>query len=131
MATFTGDLLAYASKTSGNLDKIFRATCLAILRDVVMLTPVDTGRAKGNWQVTINVPAQGVLDFEDPTGVGAIAKATTFLATLEAGTTFVLTNNLEYILYLEDGTAKIAPFGMVKRTVAKYESIVANSARGM
>lgn len=129
--TFKGDLLAYAAKTGGNLDKIFRATCLAILRDVVMLTPVDTGRAKGNWQVTINVPAQGVIEFNDPTGAGVIANATTFLATLEAGTTFILTNNLEYIIVLEDGGQGREPHGMVKRTVAKYESIVASNARGM
>lgn len=128
--TFKIDLLKYAAKTGGNLDKIFRGTCLAILSDVVKLTPVDSGRAKGNWQVSINVPAQGTLDFNDPTGAGVIAKATVFLSTLEIGTIFILTNNLEYIIVLEDGGQGRAPHGMVKRTVAKYESIVAKNARG-
>lgn len=129
--SFTTALFKYAKKTGDKMDKIFRATCFAILRDVVKLTPVDTGRAKGNWQVTLNIPAQGTLNFNDPTGEGAILKATKHLATLEVGTAFILTNNLEYIIVLEDGGEGREPVGMVKRTRAKFENIVRDSARGM
>ena len=39
-----------------DLDKAFRSICLGIYKDVILGTPVDTGRARGNWQIAIGVP---------------------------------------------------------------------------
>jgi len=87
---------------------------LEVLRGVVMLTPVDTGRARGNWQTEIGVIPEGERQSQNP-----VQDGTAILATLQPFQTVYLANNVPYILYLEQGTEKMAPRAMVARTVAR------------
>lgn len=86
------------------------------LRRVVMKTPVLTGRARGNWQTTINTRPGNDLDVKsgdrDPIREGMAA-----LGRLRPGQIVYLTNNVPYIIFLEEGTPNIAPIGMVKTTI--------------
>lgn len=63
-----------------------------------MRTPVDTGRARGNWQVTIDMPARGEANVGDPVsaGRGVIDKSPAFC-------TIWITNTVPYITVLEYG----------------------------
>jgi hypothetical protein len=77
-----------------------RLVTLELLSRIVPKTPVDEGRARGNWQTTIGQPAQGEKGnfAEDP-----IAAGRAILSTLRPfGATF-LTNNAPYIRVLEFG----------------------------
>ena len=105
-----------------------RAIALEALKRIVLKTPVNTGRARGNWQVEIGSAGTQVLDVEDESGDETIAAGA---ATLERYRTqigfpaIVLFNNLSYILKLENGFSKRAPRGMVGITLSELQPEVA------
>ena len=48
-----------------DLDNWFRAITLGLYKDVIIGTPVDTGRARANWQLAIGTTPAGVLNKTD------------------------------------------------------------------
>lgn len=104
---------------------LMRAISLTGLSSLVMMTPVDTGRARGNWLVSI-----GSTDFtsddssEDKAGASTIGTGSAKLSGLKADpfTVVYLQNNLPYIEELERGSSTQAPSGMVTVTIANIES---------
>ena len=55
MAAFSIPLGRLAEKIKLDLETTARSATLDVFRAVVLKTPVDSGRAKGNWQVTASV----------------------------------------------------------------------------
>lgn len=100
-----------------------RAIALEALRGVVQMTPVDTGRARGNWQVSHDTPADGTLDVEDKGGRATIGKGAAEVAAIEPFEHTYLTNNLDYIEELEKGSSEQAPHGMVGVTATRLAMI--------
>lgn len=98
---------------------------------VVMKSPVDTGRFKGNWQVAIGTIPAGVLNVEDKSGAATIAKVQAEVLGLKAGQTIYLVNNLVYALPLEYGHSKQAPNGMVRLTIQEFNAFVERAASGV
>lgn len=136
-AQFVADISKFVDKANGNVELVCRKIALDVFRRVVMRTPVDTGRAKGNWQVTYGSAAGGVTDALDSSPKGSIGGGTetklttTALAWDPAEASIFLTNNLPYIGALEGGHSKTqAPAGMVKVTLSEYPGIVEVNARG-
>ncbi len=86
---------------------------MGVLRRVVLKTPVDTGRARGNWQVTVSSPAEGEVDVTDKRGRDTIANGKAGMADARYSGIIWLTNNLAYILSLEGGWSQQAPVGML------------------
>lgn len=93
----------------------YKRLSLEILRKVVFLTPVDTGRARGNWQLTISTPASGqVKQFK---GRDPFAAGTATLEQMKNLNVVWISNNVPYIVALERGWSKQAPAGMVAVTL--------------
>lgn len=91
-----------------------------LLAGVVMMTPVDTGRARGNWTVessgsssTPGIDSSGGQTIA--AGAGVIDRATA----KGIPPTITLANNLPYIEPLENGSSRQAPQGMVAVTMAR------------
>jgi hypothetical protein len=106
-----------------------RATCLQLSASIIERTPVDTGRAKGNWQASIGRPELSVLDTEDKDGSAALAKVRQQVQDAP-GSVFFLANNLPYIRRLEyDAWSPQAPAGMVRVTVQEFEQALAKAVR--
>jgi len=93
---------------------VVKRTALDALRRIVRRTPVDTGRARGNWQVSLGEPAIGEVPFAygpiDSKASGTIEKGKIVINTvgLGGGTGQLppivwITNNVPYILVLEEG----------------------------
>jgi hypothetical protein len=95
---------------------------LQALRGVVLKTPVDTGRARGNWFTTLTQPSARVSDNTDPSGREAIQRGTGTITSVQPFGKIWITNNLPYIQPLEDGHSGQAPNGMVATTVAEIQS---------
>lgn len=91
-----------------------------LLRGIVLKTPVDTGRARGNWQVTIGKPAKGVVG-EDSSGGSTITQGVRNLGGLGPFQVVWIVNNLPYIQPLENGHSGQAPKGMVALTLAEVQ----------
>lgn len=91
---------------------------LQALRGVVLKTPVNTGRLRGNWQTTIGIPAQGELERLSKNFGGLLnSEGLGKLALLGAFQITWLTNNLPYAEVVERGLYPNPPkFGSVVRT---------------
>jgi len=105
------------------LDKLGRALGLEIQRRLMDKTPVDTGRARGNWNASIGEP-----DFttsETTSAAATIAKASAVVRGFELseGASFYVSNGLPYIERLEEGYSAQAPNGMVRVTVAELKPL--------
>lgn len=87
------------------------------------------GRFRGNWQFSIDAPADGVLDQIDPSGNVSVAVLRTQVQSLTIGQTAYLVNNLPYAVPLEYGHSKQAPGGMVRVTLARFQQIVDEAIR--
>jgi hypothetical protein len=122
--SFEDQLRAFQVKTERNLTQVGRKVALEMFKRVIYKTPVDTGRARANWQVTIGSQASGTVEIDDKSGGATMSKATAASAGFNAGDTIYLTNNLPYIRKLEEGSSQQAPTGMVALTVQEFAAVV-------
>uniref|UniRef100_A0A6M3JNS9 Putative tail protein n=1 Tax=viral metagenome TaxID=1070528 RepID=A0A6M3JNS9_9ZZZZ len=113
-----------------------------VLRGVVGRTPVDTGRARGNWQVSIGAPKDGEVETKEKGprgeapqagGGGVFGAGRTELGALPRGRPFqvvFITNNVPYIVRLEEGWSKQAPQGMLAVTFAEVAEKIRSELLG-
>lgn len=123
MKGFSTRIRAIAVGVEVNTDALVRKVALAVDRVVVTQTPVDTGRARANWQAAIGAAPGGEVG-QYPAGAGgatgaaaaaqAIAQAQGVVAGYKGGEVIHLTNNLPYIQRLNEGHSDQAPAGFVQ-----------------
>lgn len=77
-------------------------------------TPVDTGFAAGNWQITVGTPAVGTVAIGSGVAFGGDVLAG---YKLDQGSIF-LTNNAPYVRRLNAGSSQQAPAGFVEHVLA-------------
>ena len=102
----------------GAVSQVTRRVALQVLSGVVQRTPVDTGRARGNWQTSIGRGPTSTTERLDKSGGAAISEGTAVIGGHKDFEQIQMTNNLPYIARLEDGYSKQAPEGMVGLTLA-------------
>jgi hypothetical protein len=127
--SFASDVAKFAKLTNSSLDETGRAIVLELFSSIIKDTPVDTGRARGNWQTSIGTPKDGQVtrDGEGP----ALAEAASETAKFGMGKLVWLSNNLPYIYRLEYlGWSKQSPDGMARKNVARIQSIVRKAVAG-
>ena len=73
------------------------------LRELVLNTPVDTGRARGGWIVSLTVPSDRVSNAKDGKGGGTVAKGDAKVQTAQPYQIIWMSNNTEYIRILDQG----------------------------
>lgn len=101
MGRFSDQVANFASGTKVEIDRRVRGVTLGLFRGVILGSPVDEGRFRGNWQTSVGQPAEGTLDQVDKSGAAAIAA---ILANMGgAGSQTWMTNNLPYSEVLEFG----------------------------
>lgn len=111
-----------------NLDKLGKGLALEALKRLMEKTPVDTGRARGNWNVKRKKPDHSTSDNTDQTVTLTKGEATIdgFELSKEA---LYLSNGLPYIERLENGYSAQAPEGMAKLTVRELQPVAQRIAR--
>lgn len=124
---FEADLDQFRLQALAAIEQTFRDVVILIGESLVNLSPVLTGRFKGNWQFTIGAPANSSLITTDPEGDATIAKLVAAANALEPGQVAYIVNTLIYAIPLEYGHSKMAPNGMVRLTIAEFERIVAEA----
>lgn len=126
--SFSSDIEKIAKKLNQSIESTVRATALELFGSIIDGTPVLTGRAKGNWQTSINEPITSIVDRTGETE--SIAELKNVAGGSIAGKILWLSNNLPYIRRLEfDGHSSQAPAGMVRINVSRIKSIVSNAAK--
>lgn len=120
---FGDQIAAFSEKTEEKISVAVRKISLELFSRVILKTPVDTGRARANWQVAIGGAPDGTLELEDKSGTATISAATATASGLRAGDVIFLVNNLPYIQRLEDGYSGQAPAGMVGLSIQEFQQI--------
>ncbi len=92
-------------------------------------SPVLTGQFRGNWQSTLNTPAQGMLPTFDATGAAGLRQAFINVDKYKLGDTIHIRDFVPYGPKLEDGYSRKAPDGFLFITVAEWPQIVSIAAR--
>jgi hypothetical protein len=121
---FAEDISKWTAKTQAKVETAVRKIALDVFTEVILMSPVDTGRFRGNWQVAIGSIPTGTLEIDDKAGTATIAKADAVVLGLEPGQTIYLVNNLPYAIPLEMGSSDQAPGGMIRLTVQRWKPIV-------
>lgn len=135
------DIKAFALKTNGKHEKIVRGTTIALFRAVILDTPVDEGRLRGDWQATVGQPASAPSGKADKSGSSTISEMEGNVP-LQVGIETHLVNNLPYCEVVEngdyngptelvtaDGYSEKAPQGMVKKNVDRFQKLIDEQAR--
>jgi hypothetical protein len=126
------------ARANGKVDLVIRKATIELFGSVIKMTPVDTGRAKGNWQCTVGERASSQTERLDGSSLGSTNGSSAFadvVATVpNAGQIVWLTNNVPYIQKLEydppgKGGSTQAPGGMVRLSIRRFGSILKEVAR--
>jgi len=127
---FTLQLNEEIADTEEKIEDAISLIAMDSLRGVVMKSPVDTGRFRGNWIVSKNAAKKTSSQVTDKNGGQTITKGSGVIDTFDMNTDsrIIIQNNLPYANRLENGWSKQAPNGMVALTVAemqrKYRNIL-------
>lgn len=122
--SFTGDLKRFTDKAPEEVNQVKRSVSLELLSSVIRDTPVDKGRARGNWQTDLGQAKGSVIERDDESGSAATNEAAQEIGKSELDDPIFMSNNLPYIEPLENGSSSQAPEGMVKRNFARIQRII-------
>lgn len=116
-----------ALQVADGVDKVVRTAAFKVDQAVVMATPVDTGRARSNWIASIGAPTgdtRGPLSPGSKLGLGETNNAQASINAAKAvidsrrfKQSIFITNNLDYIGKLNNGSSKQAPKNFVRKGV--------------
>ena len=123
-----------AKNIEGNANLLVRRVSYAILEELAIRTPIDTGMAKSNWIVTINKQTIAVIE-PHYFGIHGSTNTQTIKTVQERGKyaiqqykngdTIYIQNNTPYIDDLESGKgSKQAPNGFVRQSIARANPII-------
>ncbi len=127
---FVLNMIEMRAKSVEAFRRIPMAIALQAYAAILRKTPVDTGRARGNWFVSAARPKVDTFTVENTTPVSSQpALAASALADYKAGDPIFITNSLPYIRRLEYGWSDQAPHGMVRPTIAELNQIFGQAAK--
>lgn len=137
MADFAIQVSKWGQKALHEVEGLRKAVILSLFTSVILDSPVDTGRLRGNWQVSSGSPVSGEVNVVDKSGKVSILKVEELLSRgdLTKDQAVYLTNNLPYAYAVEfgdysgptekvrgDGFLKQSPQGMVRRNALRISN---------
>lgn len=124
--SFKSDIDRINDRITSALDRSIRAATLQLGTAIIKETPFDTGRARGNWQTSIGSPVSG--ETARLGAAGSIAELSNQTGAM-IGDVLYITNNVPYIYFLEYGSSQLAPEGMVRRNIQKFNRVLVAKIR--
>lgn len=125
--SFSSDIKKATEKYKKGYNKVVNESLFKLSRSVVFMTPVDEGRAQGNWFASLDGFNTNVYDETGPQ-FSQIENITDGAA----GSVFYLINNLPYIGKLEfEGHSQQAPTGMVRVSLENFQLFLDESAKNL
>lgn len=127
--SFSAQIQQFADETMDRADSIFRDVVMSMAGVIVRLSPVDTGKFKGAWRLSIDGYDTAVPETPDKQGSEVLAKMLTEIGNLTFGQAAYLQNNLPYAVPLEFGHSQQAPSGIVHIAQAHFQQLVQQAIR--
>lgn len=113
----------FEAKTIDKMGRAARKITLDAFSGCIMMSPVDSGRFRGNWQTAVGSAPSGTVELLDKEGNTVIAQVSGVVDGMQIGDVIYMVNNLPYAEPLENGWSDQAPNGMVKLTVQRFQPI--------
>lgn len=127
LVKFNADIKAFAQLLDVNQADITRRIAMELWVRIIgnfegRRHPVDTGRARAGWalsigEMTTTAPPEGIGTSESPA-----PPPNADFGGIDGHQVVYILNNVEYIEALEDGHSKQAPNGMVRLAIIEVES---------
>ena len=127
MANFSQQISRFSKKAGKNMATVQRKIAFDLSKKVIEETPVESGRAKGNWLPSIGSPSGDTIGVVSESV--AIGKVKLVADSISGDKTYYLTNNLPYIRPLEYGHSPQQPAGWVRLAVQRFNSIAKKAAK--
>jgi hypothetical protein len=124
MGKFSVNVSKWAKTTGQTLEQTVRAVEMEMFSRIIVRSPVDTGRFRGNWFVDQRLQTENT----DKSGATTIAKMTQDVLASKVGGVTSFINTLPYSERLEFGYSKQAPAGMLRLTAAEFGAVVDDEA---
>lgn len=115
---FNLQLSEFIPKAEKEAAKIVRLIALDLYSRITLRTPVDTGRARAGWALSVNAPSNWV----PPEGLGGVQPVQSDISGFNLDQVIYIVNNVSYVVYLENGSSDQAPAGMVRISLAEIEA---------
>lgn len=142
MADFFDLINEFVEETEVKIDDILQTIVIKVGESLVYLSPVDTGRFRGNWQLSVGSPSTSSTLRYDQAGQVTVNDIASKANTFTAGQIAYIQNNVAYGHDLEYGTyngptskvtdqgfSRQAPAGMVGVTEMQFTRIVSDAVR--
>lgn len=113
-----------AANATASITDVARKATADVFRAVVLKSPVDTGRFRSNWNVSVAAPD---FTFTDSTNSNRGLTEAARALTLPVGGVVFISNGLPYANRLEYGYSKQAPQGMIRTSVIEFRQFVDRS----
>jgi len=129
--SFGKDIDMFSRLVQQAMEDTFKKVVIEVGDTVIGLSPVLTGRFKGNWQFSINSPSSQSLISYDPAGASTLSRIVAGTQALTVGQVAYIVNNLTYGYNIEiDGWPSGKPAYMPVRTTAEqFTQIVEDAVR--
>lgn len=113
---FSRRMKAIAANVVTGSNDVKRRTALVLDRELVIATPVDTGRARSNWIVSVESPSDEIKEDYSPNYAPG-PEEESIIGRAVPGQSIFVTNNLPYIKRLNEGYSAQAPAGFVESAI--------------
>lgn len=127
---FEKSLQQLADKIESDFDQVLRKVLFDLLSMLMEDTPKDTVRCAGSWSLDTHY-SEWVLPPGDYREVDLSAKAQAIVVALPRSDVYVLYNNIEYLMALEDGHSKQAPSGFIANALAAFTEKINEAVRAL
>lgn len=117
---FEVSLDKFAKQVNLDVVTVVKKLALDIFADIVSGTPVDTGRAMNNWNISIgSIDRSTTEKGGNPRSISTAKQGNAFrkLSSLQPFQKVWISNHLPYIGFLEDGSSDKAPNGWVEASI--------------
>jgi len=114
--------------TSDDVNDFVRTVSLKLMQGIMTRSPVDTGRFRGNWHLSITAPSRQQFGALDKSGRATLQRETRKLDDLPQYPLLFYQNNLPYAERLENGWSAQAPTGMVAVSLVELTNFVTGPA---
>ena len=130
LLAFNKALTKAATRVRGDMADFYDTVVMEVFRRIDRRTPVITGLAQWNWQLTVGAPAAGILllGTAGPPGSAAVfERESKKLDGIPPFSNLFITNNVEYISFLEYvRRSQQHPEGMVEITLTEMRKWLVN-----
>lgn len=143
MADFSLAFKQLNDLTVKETENIIKKSVFDLTSAIIQGSPTDTGRFRGNWQVSFNTPIDSELSNLDKSGNATISKIGTQINSNKVPLVYWINNNLPYGNSLEYGlypknskTGKTingfsiqAPMGFVRLNIIRFNKFLKDNIR--